>query len=567
MNKMKACNARPRFLSALLAVVLALPGCTVQAESGTESTTSEVWSYEGMTVLEDPELFMSLNDEQPSAEPSEAPTMQPSTKPTTSPSADPTTVPTDMPTTQPSVEPTTEPTTEPSASPSEEPTSSPTTQPTTEPTTVQTEAPSSSPSPEATATPEPVQHRYTISIAAPTGWRNTSAAAARVEIIDENGTGWARVRISTGSTGWEDVTDRFSSSGSIDYNVHDNGTMIVRVTDANGEHHEAQAKVSCFDRKAPSVSVNVKENPLHVEATDDLSGVAGIQINGLLFTSVQGGKLDVYFDETLRSYEKLSVRAYDYAGNFSEAITLNNPYYGYPTQPTAAPTAKPTTKPTSKPTKTASPTSTPVTQATATPYVKPVITPLPTIIPTAAPTATAVPTATPMVIMATPAPQYIQTGPGEAFTGSGNMQTLDMLYSASTNKQFITVQTRKGETYYLIIDYDKPIDEAADIYETYFLNLVDDRDLLSVLSEDEIPTPTPTPVVIIATPEPTAVPVPQPDTKDDDGKAAALFMLMLVALVGCGAALWYFKLHNDSDKKNTAMLDDELDEDEEDEEL
>lgn len=125
MNTLKACNVRPRFLSALLALVLTLPGCAVQAESGADSIIGEVWSYEGMTVLEDPELFMPLNDEQMSAEPSEAPIPRPSTKPTTSPSVDSTTAPTDTPTTQPSVEPTTEPTAEPSATPSEEPTSPP----------------------------------------------------------------------------------------------------------------------------------------------------------------------------------------------------------------------------------------------------------------------------------------------------------------------------------------------------------------------------------------------------------------------------------------------------------
>lgn len=44
----------------------------------------------------------------------------------------------------------------------------------------------------------------------------------------------------------------------------------------------------------------------------------------------------------------------------------------------------------------------------------------------------------------------------------GNMKTVDLLYSKATNKQFITVQTRKGETYYLVIDYDKPLDKDGE---------------------------------------------------------------------------------------------------------
>lgn len=35
------------------------------------------------------------------------------------------------------------------------------------------------------------------------------------------------------------------------------------------------------------------------------------------------------------------------------------------------------------------------------------------------------------------------------------------------------MQDRDGNTFYIIIDYDKPLDEEGDQYETYFLNLVD----------------------------------------------------------------------------------------------
>ncbi len=42
------------------------------------------------------------------------------------------------------------------------------------------------------------------------------------------------------------------------------------------------------------------------------------------------------------------------------------------------------------------------------------------------------------------------------------------------NKQFITVQTSGGATFYFVIDYDKPVDEEGEQYETYFLNVVDE---------------------------------------------------------------------------------------------
>ena len=57
--------------------------------------------------------------------------------------------------------------------------------------------------------------------------------------------------------------------------------------------------------------------------------------------------------------------------------------------------------------------------------------------------------------------------PGEGFTEEGNLVTRDLLYDEHTNKQFITVQTNGGNTFYIVIDYDKPTDEDAEQYETY----------------------------------------------------------------------------------------------------
>ena len=69
--------------------------------------------------------------------------------------------------------------------------------------------------------------------------------------------------------------------------------------------------------------------------------------------------------------------------------------------------------------------------------------------------------------------------PGEGFTEDGNLVTRDLLYDKATNKQFITVQTSGGSTFYIVIDYDKPVDEEGEQYETYFLNMVDEADLLA----------------------------------------------------------------------------------------
>ena len=68
--------------------------------------------------------------------------------------------------------------------------------------------------------------------------------------------------------------------------------------------------------------------------------------------------------------------------------------------------------------------------------------------------------------METPAPEPTIT-PGEGFSEEGNLVTRDLLYDEHTNKQFITVQTSGGNTFYIVIDYDKPVDEEGEQYETF----------------------------------------------------------------------------------------------------
>lgn len=85
--------------------------------------------------------------------------------------------------------------------------------------------------------------------------------------------------------------------------------------------------------------------------------------------------------------------------------------------------------------------------------------------------------------------------PGEGFTEDGNLVTRDLLYDKATNKQFITVQTSGGNTFYIVIDYDKPTDEDGEQYQTYFLNMVDEatcwqRYRRRVVSCRSVPAPT-----------------------------------------------------------------------------
>ena len=403
---------------------------------------------------------------------------------------------------------------------------------------------------------------FRVDIKVPSDWTNAKAKNVRIKVAPMSDVMWDKAQYKLGGGDWIVIRDKFTLLDGyyyVDIEVADNAVMTVRLSNADGVFMDEKKEIKIFDRSAPVVTAGFNGKLLHVEAPDDLSGAAGVQVNGLLFTTLENGKLDVRMEDVLLTYKQLAIRAYDYAGNFSEPVTLDNPYYvaATPTpKPTSQPTAKPTatTAPTTKPTRKPSgggtkPTVEPTAEATEVPSVVPVVTDQPVAVATQEPMiiyVTQEPVVTPEPIKET---VYVPLGPGQPYTSSGNMQTLDVLYSAATNKQFITVQSRGGQTYYLVIDYDKPIDEENEIYETYFLNLVDDRDLMAVLSDEEKEeVPTPTPEIIYVTPEPTAVPEPttEPEVKKDN--SSSMMLLLVILLAGGGFALWFFKFRNGSGK-------------------
>ena len=427
--------------------------------------------------------------------------------------------------------------------------------------------------------PANLKDLFLVEIKVPAGWFNLPEKSVRVKITPKSEALWSKVLYRQADGQWTEIKERFLLQDGyyfIDLTVTANGTMNIRVMNEAGDYFDTGKEIRIFDHRAPEVTAGIKNTMLHVVAVDDLSEVAGIQVNGLLFTTLEDGVLDVRMEEPLNAYRQLAVRAYDYAGNFSDPVTLDNPYYSEPT-PTPAPTKKPTV--TKQPTATPKPTSTPKTTRKPSgnsPTAKATASPSPTMTPAAAETVQTT-TQQPIIIVLTPLPtaepapsptpeiQYVPLGPGQPFTQNGNMVTRDVLYSASTNKQFISVQSRAGQTYYMVIDYDKPIDEANEIYETYFLNLVDDRDLMSVLTDEEI-VPTPTPQIIYVTPDPTQVspptsaPVetPMQENRKMDSTTMLLLLILIVLVVG-GLAAWFIS----AQKKKQAPRILEYEEDEE----
>ncbi len=393
----------------------------------------------------------------------------------------------------------------------------PTVEPTSEPTNVPTVEPT-----------EPPEAAYEITMAPPEGWY-LNRAVMELTITDLNGTGWENVKITLNNL---TLIDGELPSGHMWIELLDNCDVMVTVTDPYGQEHSEKVEIRCFDHTAPELKASIQGEFLQVEASDAQSGVAAIQINGTVYdhTSLTNGRLELSLKQYADAYEQLLVQAVDRVGNTSKAIALANPFFHNTPVTTPGNTKKPGGS---------SSNSSGSRNTTA-----------PTAEPTLAPTVTATP--------------YTEIESGFPFSGTANSFTRDLLYDKATNKQFIAIETRNGDLFYMIIDYDKPLDEKGEKYETYFLNLVDSRDLLDIVDAKDIPDE---PEVIYVTPEPTSLPTaaPVPSTREatskgSGGVAAGIMGLLLAA---AGGALWYFK--QKKGKKRPPVQEYDFDSDEEEE--
>ena len=166
--------------------------------------------------------------------------------------------------------------------------------------------------------------------------------------------------------------------------------------------------------------------------------------------------------------------------------------------------------------------------------------------------------------------------PEPSFTPEGNLSLIDD-FSEVESKQFITVQSKSGNYFYIVID------RAGDTENVYFLNLVDEADLLALIEEPESePEPakavctckdkcyaghvdTRCPVCAVnmsectgkekkpeTTPTP-EVPEPEPAEKKVGVNPAILIVLLLAA--GGGAAYYFLKVKGKAKPKTKGSTD------------
>ena len=168
------------------------------------------------------------------------------------------------------------------------------------------------------------------------------------------------------------------------------------------------------------------------------------------------------------------------------------------------------------------------------------------------------------------------TGGSDALTPDGNLTLIDDIGSSTkVGKQFITLESKNGNVFYLIIDRDDEGEETA-----HFLNQVDEADLMALTGEEETPAVcscttkcvagavnTSCPVCAVnmtecvgkeAKPEVPAEPT-EPAAEEPEKKSGVggILVVLLIVALGGGAAFYIFKQKKAKPQtKGSADLDD-----------
>ena len=146
-------------------------------------------------------------------------------------------------------------------------------------------------------------------------------------------------------------------------------------------------------------------------------------------------------------------------------------------------------------------------------------------------------------------------------TPEGNLTVVDdyqTTFSDGTAQQFITLVSKSGAYFYLIIDRAADGDQTA-----HFLNMVDEADLLVLMDEEDIPEPEPEPA---PAPEPEPLPEPEPE-EDENGAGKFVLVLLVLAGIAGGGAYFWLKMQQKKREAEENKLDPDADYREDEEEI
>ena len=185
---------------------------------------------------------------------------------------------------------------------------------------------------------------------------------------------------------------------------------------------------SAADTTPPTLRASLSGDTLHIEASDEDSGVDAVFISGKRVNYRVDNAVDVAFqDYAGTDSQTVGVYAQDFAGNKSDTVNIKNPYYKAPAATTPpAQTSKPST-------------SKPSASATADPET--------------------------------------ETG-AKPLTPEGQATVMDDA-TDEDGKEFYTFTTPNDNVFYLVID------KQRDSENVYFLNAVTEDDLMALAAQED----------------------------------------------------------------------------------
>lgn len=132
---------------------------------------------------------------------------------------------------------------------------------------------------------------------------------------------------------------------------------------------------------------------------------------------------------------------------------------------------------------------------------------------------------------------------GESFSVPGNGQLVDDM-SEDDSKQFLTIQTKNGNTFFMVLD------RSNNTENVYMLSMIDENDLVEFIGDEKKEPEQEQPSVVIPETEKTSISTeteaetetkPEIEEKKGGMGSGAMFAIVLL-LVGCIGGFYYFKV-------------------------
>lgn len=216
------------------------------------------------------------------------------------------------------------------------------------------------------------------------------------------------------------------------------------------------------DTVPPSLEASLTDGKVQIEAADDNSGVEAVYIDENRVNSLTDGKASVILKDYAGKEKSVSVYAVDYAGNHSETVKFDNPYYTE---------SKPEAQTSTKPAQTQSAGTAAQTKPSGS---------------SGGSTNTASGNAgnasaenSGNADTGDTQEENTSSIPEWAFTPDGSASVLDEAQETADDKQFYTITTEAGNVFYLIIDGKR------DSQNVYFLNGVTEADLMALAEKGD----------------------------------------------------------------------------------